>query len=157
MSKLKPSDLTVGQHVAYKQGHKSSTVTVLEIKNRIKVNDQGQERWVTVSSLRNLDGAKANEAKAVLPPDPMKKDAPPPEAAVAKSPQPKRARTAKAKPVAAVTVTSPEPIAVSSFMQLSPRVMVVLVLILLMLMVGVYLYLNRAQLANLTITPTVMP
>jgi len=137
MSKVKPSDLTVGQQVAYKQGHKSSTVTVLEIKNRIKVNDQGQERWVTVSSLHGLDGAKAAPPKAVVE---------------AKVPQPKRAR-----PAATVTVKSAEPISMRSFMQVSPRLAVMVGLILLMFMVGCYLYLNRAQLATLTITPTVMP
>lgn len=55
MAKLRKSELTPGRQVAYQRDNNLTLATILEIKKRVKIDDEGEERWVTPESLHSLD------------------------------------------------------------------------------------------------------
>lgn len=61
MSKIRKSEITVGRQVAYKRGNDFSLASILEVKTRIKIDDEGEERWVTPESLHSLERLKPNK------------------------------------------------------------------------------------------------
>ncbi|MDM8528054.1 phospholipase D-like domain-containing protein [Anaerolineales bacterium HSG24] len=63
-TKLKKSEIVVGHKVAYKRGNQYSLATIMEIKKRIKIDDEGEERWVTPESLHSLKRLKSGEEGA---------------------------------------------------------------------------------------------
>ncbi|MDM8521045.1 phospholipase D-like domain-containing protein [Anaerolineales bacterium HSG6] len=63
-TKLKKSELVVEHKVAYKRGNQYSLATIMEIKKRIKIDDEGEERWVTPESLHSLNRLKSGEKGA---------------------------------------------------------------------------------------------
>jgi len=68
-SQLKKSELVVGNKVAYKRGNAYTLATIIELKTRVKIDDEGEERWVSLESLHNLkrlDSAEADHFSARL-------------------------------------------------------------------------------------------
>ncbi len=61
MSQLRQAEIEVGRQVVYKRDNQYSLAKILDIKTRVKIDDEGEDRWVTPESLHSLERLQPDE------------------------------------------------------------------------------------------------